>query len=286
LTNSGSCYILVSQIGEIVEIRLLTCSSLLTDEMRWRKEFKMKKLRTVSFKLTIFIIVLSTIASFIGIAGVVQADFTASSEVKLTASDAMTGDLFGSSVSVSGDTVVVGASKKDSNSGVAYVFVRSGSSWIQQAKLTSSDIAIDDWFGDSVVVSGDTIVVGAPGKDSVRGAAYIFVRSGTIWSQQAKLTPSDAADNDRFGGSVAISGDTVVVGASLKNSATGAACVFVRSGSNWIQQAKLNASDITDGDWFGESVSISGATIIVGAPGKNSNGGVVYVFVRSGTSWD
>ncbi|MCH7984763.1 MAG: hypothetical protein IIC28_12430, partial [Chloroflexi bacterium] len=154
---------------------------------------------------------------------------------KLAASDAAAGDTFGNSVAISGDTVVVGApldSDAGTDSGSAYVFVRSGTSWSQQAKLTAGDAAAGDFFGVSVAISGDTVVVGAPfdadaGADS--GSAYVFVRSGTTWSQQAKLTAGDAAAGDQFGCSVAISGDTVVAGTPFDDDAgtdSGSAYVF------------------------------------------------------------
>ena len=141
-------------------------------------------------------------------------------QAKLTASDAAADDRFGISVAVAGDTAVVGAFLDDTlagtDAGSAYVFVRSGGAWTQQAKLTASDAAADDPFGDSVAVAGDTAVVGAlddtlAGTDA--GSAYVFVRSGGAWTQQAKLTASDAAADDQFGYSVAVAGDTAVVGA-------------------------------------------------------------------------
>jgi len=143
---------------------------------------------------------------------------------KLTASDAAADDLFGRSVSISGDTAIVGAvfdddacpTDPDCNSGSAYVFVKNGATWTRTAKLTASDAAADDFFGDSVSISGDTAIVGAPRDDdagSFSGSAYVFVKNGATWTQQAKLTASDAAVNDFFGFSVSISGDTAIVGA-------------------------------------------------------------------------
>ena len=129
----------------------------------------------------------------------------AAEQAKLTASDAAANDSFGFSVSVSGDTAVVGAWGDDDNgsySGSAYVFVRTGSTWTEQAKLTASDAAADDRFGVSVSVSGATAVVGANNDDdsgSASGSAYVFVRTGSTWTEQQKLTASDAAANDRFG---------------------------------------------------------------------------------------
>ena len=156
-------------------------------------------------------------------------------ETKLTASDAATFDLFGRNVALSGDPAVVGAVLDDdagSFSGSAYVFVRSGTTWSEQAKLTASDGAAADFFGRSVAVSGDTAVIGAERDNDAgtnSGSAYVFVRSGTTWSEQAKLTASGAAAGDLFGFSVAVSGDTAVVGAPLGDGAvinSGAAYAF------------------------------------------------------------
>jgi len=218
-----------------------------------------------------------------------------SQQAKLTASDAATDDYFGISVSISGDTAIVGARWDDefgSNSGSAYIFVRNGSSWSQQAKLTASDASANDRFGSAVAISGDTAIVGAKDNDdgsSNSGSVYLFVRSGSSWSQQAKLTANDAAEDDRFGSAVAISGDTAIVGVGLDDdngSNSGSAYIFARSGSSWSQQAKLTASDAVADDKFGVSVSISGNTAIVGADEESSSGtGSAYIFVRSGSSW-
>jgi hypothetical protein len=131
---------------------------------------------------------------------------SASQQAKLTASDGAKHDNFGWSVAISGATAVVGADTKNSGTGAAYVFTRSGSTWSQQAKLTASDAAAGDNFGFSVAISMDTVVVGADAKSSNTGAAYVFTRSGTTWSQQAKLTASDAAAGDNFGGAPACGG--------------------------------------------------------------------------------
>ena len=217
---------------------------------------------------------------------------------KLVASDAQASDYFGYSVAVSGDTVVVGTPFEDSagsSAGTAYVFVRNGTSWVQQDKLMANDAEMLDQFGLSVAVSGDTVVVGANGEDSegnAAGAAYVFVRNGTSWNEQDKLTASDAQADDRFGHSVAVAGDTVVVGAFLEDeggSDAGAAYVFVRNGTTWNEQDKLVASDAETGDWFGRSVAVSGDIVAVGALGEAEGGtdaGAAYVFVRNGTSWD
>lgn len=223
-----------------------------------------------------------------------------SQQATLFAPNAQAGDRFGSSVAISGDTVVVGATGEDSNatgvngdqannsaseSGAAYVFTRSGSSWSQQAYLKASDAGAYDGFGWATAIAADTVVVGP----------YVFTRSGSTWSEQAKLT---AAGADWFR-AVAISSDTVVLGSSLM-SATGGAYVFTRSGTSWSQQGSLYASNAQPSDHFGGSVAISGDTVVVGADSEASNAigvdgdqtnngapnaGAAYVFTRSGGTW-
>jgi len=212
------------------------------------------------------------------------------------------GDQFGVSVASSGDTLVVGALNETvsgADRGAAYVYVRSGSGWVQQARLLAADGAAGDAFGTSVAIDGNTIVVGAANDDvgaSVdQGSAYIFVRSGTTWTQQAKLTANDGVAVDVFGVSVAVSGETAVVGAYVDDVGAvanqGSAYVFVRSGTNWTQQRKLLASNGAANDGFGVSVAIDGNTALVGAyirdvpGGAGSDEGSTYVFVRSGTTW-
>jgi hypothetical protein len=253
-------------------------------------------------------------------------------------------DHFGHVVALSGDTLVVGTASEDSSAtgvdgdesddsmesaGAAYVFVRSGTTWTQQAYLKASNTEAQDAFGISVAVSGDSIVVGAVGEDSSAtgvdgdqddngavssGAAYVFARSGTTWSQQAYLKASNTAFDDEFGRSVALSGDAILVGADQEDSSAtgvngsqadgaaqaGAAYVFTRSGTTWSQQAYLKASNTDPGDGFGQWVALDGDTAVVGVPKEDSIAtgidgdqgddsamwaGAAYVFTRSGTSW-
>jgi hypothetical protein len=203
----------------------------------------------------------------------------------LSASDGAADDFFGWSVAVSGSTAVVGAYGKNSDTGAAYVFVRSGSTWSQQAKLTASDGLAHDEFGYSVALSGSTAVVGAIGNNSFTGAAYVFTRSGSTWSQRTELTAAGGGAGGFFGVSVALSGSTAVVGAIGDNTGTGAAYVFKGSGIAWSQQGELTATDGASGDQFGVSVALSGSTAVVGAIGNNSNTGAAYVFARSGSTW-
>ena len=202
-------------------------------------------------------------------------------------------------MSVSGDTIVVGADRDDGNesfSGSAYVFEKPVGGWAdapQTAKLTASDGAAGDYFGRSVSVSGDTIVVGAHGdgdNGSFFGSAYVFKKPSGGWmdaTETAKLTASDGAAEHRFGRSVSVSGDTVVVGAYGDDDngfRSGSAYVFEKPSGGWMdatQTAKLTASDGASGDVFGVSVSVSGDTVVVGAYGDDDNGsasGSAYVF--------
>lgn len=224
---------------------------------------------------------------------------------KLAADDGDSKDRFGNAVALDGDTTLVGveedAEPNGGDAGSAYVFVRSGGEWSQQAKLAAADGDSSDAFGHSVALDGDTALVGAPGEEDTysptqfrTGAAYLFTRSGNEWSQQAKLAADDGEGNDRFGSAVSIDGDTSLVGASHdeepNGNEAGSAYVFVRSGGEWSQQGKLWASDGLDADHFGFSVSLDGDTALVGASDANLSdsrfdAGAAYVFARSGSTW-
>ncbi len=233
------------------------------------------------------------------------------------------GDRFGSSLDLDGDTLVVGAIEEDSNSagpgnnsstnsGAAYVFTRTGTSWSQQAFLKASNSDAYDEFGISVAVSGDTIAVGALEDSSAQGingsqtdngsvqsgAVYIFSREVDTWSQQAYIKSSDSSIKYWFGISVSLDGHTLAVGANQENgpsSGNGAAYIFTRSGFTWTEQAVIHASNAETSDEFGKSVSIDNDTLVVGAPGEDSNSteidtglddnsasgaGAAYVFTR------
>lgn len=212
---------------------------------------------------------------------------------KLTASDGAAWDDLGIAVAISGDTVVVGADLDDMK-GSVYVFTRPGGGWAdmtQTAKLTASDGASPDSFGNSVAISGDTVVVGSFLDDVAythQGSAYVFVEPGGGWAdmtQTAKLTAGDGAEGDNLGRSVVVDGDTVVVGADLHdvggNDDQGATYVFEKPGGGWgnmTETAKLTAGDGATGDVFGCSVSAAGDTLVVGAWGDDSDKGSAYVF--------
>ena len=261
------------------------------------------------------------------------------------------GDNFGRTVAISGDTMVVGVPNEDSNqttitttastnnsavdSGAVYVYVRSGTSWALQAYIKAGNSSAGDSFGSSVAIDGDTIVVGAPLEDGSQssisasfpvfsfatssGAAYVYTRSGTTWTMQNYIKPTNNEAGDLFGTSVAVSNDTIVVGAPAEESNTtgtsttassnnssvgaGAAYVFKRAASTWTQQSYLKAATNKTNVKFGSAVAVDVDSIIVGAPGDSSNvsgvvngtggssssgstsSGAAYVFKRSASTW-
>ena len=176
---------------------------------------------------------------------------------KLFPPDANAGDSFGASVAIDGNIAVIGAYLNDSNGsdcGAVYVYELSGSQWIERQKLAPSDGLANDQFGRSVAIDGNTIVVGSYYGDSNEpntGSTYVFSRLGGAWTQQQKLIAPDAAPIDRFGCSVSIDNNTIVIGAYGDDDYTGSAYVFVRTGSNWIFQQKLNAPDANTHDYYG-----------------------------------
>lgn len=275
---------------------------------------------------------------------------TLTQQAYMKASNTDTGDAFGLTMAMDGDTLVVGSIFEDSNaigvngdpvdnsasaSGAVYVFTRADGVWSQQAYLKGSNTEAFDNFGSSVALSGDTLVVGAPGEDSNAtgvngtqgsnsasdsGAVYVFTRTNGVWSQQAYLKASNTGMFDSFGSSVALSGDTLAVGAIGEesnatgingnqgdNSAShaGAVYVFTRTSGVWSQQAYVKASNTRNNDAFGTSLTLSGDTLAVGAPGENSvltgvitgspnavttgigspASGAVYIFTRTGGGW-
>ncbi len=217
--------------------------------------------------------------------------------LKLLSSDGETYDDFGGSVSISGDTLLVGAPGDNDvapAAGSAYVYVGSGTHWTEQAKLTAAVGVVWDRLGEDLDIDGDTALAGAYAADVLApdsGEAHVFVRTGTVWTRQAGLTASDGAEGDWFGASVALDANTALVGAPTTDDlgyASGSAYVFVRSGSTWTQEAELLAEDGQGGAYFGISVALDGDTALIGARGESSQGflaGAAYVFVRSGSSW-
>jgi len=226
---------------------------------------------------------------------------------------------FGRSIAISGDSVVVGSIGEDTSgtdSGAAWVFKRTGSTWAQQGFLKASNPTGGDWFGMSVAIDGDTVAVGSPYEDTGAtnaGAIYVYVRNAGVWSQQAMLTEATPYAEDRMGGGratcgcdfifemVDISGDTIAATVSLDNTGgvgAGAVAVFVRSGTTWTQQALLVGAEAT-ADQLGSGVGIDGDTIVLGAAQADGNNtginstrnanildsGAAWVFTRSGTTW-
>ncbi|MBC8099927.1 MAG: FG-GAP repeat protein [Armatimonadetes bacterium] len=219
-----------------------------------------------------------------------------SNEVVLTAGDAENGDQLGYAVALSGsgNTALVGAESADAAEGAAYVYRFDGAIWTEQAKLIATDGALEDHFGLSVALSadGNTALVGAPGKNTEQGAAYVFRFAGGIWTQQAKLTSVGGANFDQFGYSVALGGggNLALVGATGDDTSgddAGAAFVFSFDGANWAQTAGLTPFDAGDNQVFGSAVALNetSVTALVGAIGDNVNTGAAYVYQLVAGSW-
>ncbi|MHC4460927.1 MAG: FG-GAP repeat protein [Planctomycetota bacterium] len=208
------------------------------------------------------------------------------------------GEAFGEAVSIDGDWAIVGARDEDSNGllrGAAYMIHWDGANWVEQQRLEASDKSNLDSFGYSVSISGNYAIVGAylgdkNGGPSDSGTAYIFHWDGLSWNEKIELSASDAEDEDHFGNSVSIDGNYAIIGAYFDDDngyGSGSAYIFKRDGNepnNWSEQAKIMASDGSDGAAFGCSVSLDGDYAIAGAFGQDS-GGAAYVFKRDGASW-
>ncbi|MFQ5601977.1 MAG: T9SS type A sorting domain-containing protein [bacterium] len=213
-------------------------------------------------------------------------------EIKLTASDGLPGDEFGIAVATTSDHTIIGSPGDAFRPAGVYIFSRSGQDWLQQTRLTASAGSDGDRFGQAVALDGDYAIVGA-NEDEIagnfrQGSAYIFKRDGANWTVQVKLTASDGQAFAFFGFSVAINGKYAAVGAYHADDGKGAVYVFKRDNANWVEQAKLSASDGKEGDLFGVSVAIAGDRLIAGAYTDLSAGiqaGSAYIFTREGDVW-
>jgi hypothetical protein len=224
-------------------------------------------------------------------------------EGRLFSHDQVQGWGFGSAVALDGKTALVGAWGAEidgaSDRGAAYVFVRQGDKWVEQAQLLAFDGNGGDRFGWSVALDGDTAVVGATAVEiegqNAQGAVYVFQRSGTAWQSAAKLIASDGDANDLLGWSVAIHGETIVAGAINEEGAfegcqgSGAAYVFSRQGNLWTEEAKLFDPDGQCSDLFGNAVALQGDTVLIGADsasiGGDPNRGAAYVYRWIASEW-
>jgi len=205
--------------------------------------------------------------------------------------------LFGRSVALSadGETALLGAPNDAGRLGAAWVFTRSGTGWAPQgAKLTGGEEESGEArFGRAVALSanGETALVGAPRDGGRSGAVWVFTRTGSTWTPQAKLTGEGESGDSWFGRSVALSadGNTALVGGYVEHDNTGAVWVFTRSGSTWSQQGAklLGGAEESAGGKFGWSVALSGdgETALIGAPGDGGKLGAAWVFTRSGSTW-
>ncbi|WP_100643641.1 hypothetical protein [Alteromonas facilis] len=212
-------------------------------------------------------------------------------QTKITASDGAAGDLFGISVAIDGDTIVVGADlhdEKAENAGAVYVYKNNNNEWSQEAKLVASDAGKTDIFGVRVAISGDTALISARRDDIDElgvdaGSAYIFERSGSTWTQKMKLISPDGTADDRFGRSVALSGNTAIISAmnhDENGTDAGAVYVYQKGANGWQYTSKIVAENGAPGDQFGWSVALSNGVAVISTPNRDSNGpksGAVYI---------
>jgi hypothetical protein len=217
-------------------------------------------------------------------------------EAKLLASDGQAGDEFGFAVDISGDAVLVGAPSADNPqnlSGAAYVFRYTGSGWVEEAKLLDAPAPFNGELGRSVALDGDLAVLGAPGRTGnapQSGTAVVFRKTQNDWTVEAELKSTGAASSDFFGRSVAVAGDTILVGAfGDDETAPGAGAAYVfRNAGGWSQEAKLRADDGTASDFFGSAVALDGVRALIGARGESASmlaAGAAYVFAHDGAGW-
>jgi hypothetical protein len=213
-------------------------------------------------------------------------------EAKLAAADGVSFDYFGEAVALDGDLAAVAAPSHQSGRGAVYLFQRQNGSWSQVAKLLASDPTPNASFGQALALNAGTLAVGAPGYNGGRGAVYVFVGAGGSWSQQQRIQSNDISANDRFGQAVALSGQTLLIGAPNKAgsvSAQGVAYLFGRSGSTWSQQARLARTSPQAGEGFGAAVALDLNLAAVGAPyapaATGTAGGLVQSYLRTGSTW-
>ncbi len=217
----------------------------------------------------------------------------------ITAPDAKAGDVFGQSIALTNNYLVIGAPREDSlgvDSGAVYIYQRKADTWHFNTKLIGSDGAAGDLFGISVAADGNTILVGADLHDEKAedaGAVYAFVLEGNEWKQQAKLMASDGGKTDIFGVRVALSNNTALISARRDDTQAlgkdaGSAYIFVRKGSIWTQHQKLTSPDGQADDRFGRGVALSPNTAIISAMNHDANGtntGAVYVYTLTSEGW-
>ena len=219
-----------------------------------------------------------------------------SEQAKLLPDDGDAGDAFGVRVSIYNDYAIIGAPYDNvygDKSGSAYIFKRTDTTWIQEAKLIPSDGDEGEHFGWSVYIDGEYAIISAPRDDELgdySGSAYIFKRDGSIWTQEAKLIPSDGDEGLIFGNSVSINGEYAIIGSYDDDNGpgSGSAYIFKRDGSIWTQEAKLIPSDGDEGDYFGGIVSIDGDYALISAMWDDENGlssGSAYIFKNIGSTW-
>ncbi len=204
---------------------------------------------------------------------------------ELKGADTVSGDFFGYSVAISGTTVVASAPGYAKDTGRVYVFTETAKGWKQAAELKGSDTVASDYLGDSVAVSGATVLVGADGHGKNAGRAYVFAETANGWKQAGEWRGSDTVAGDGFGYTVAVSGTSAIVGAPDHAKSAGRAYLFTRTARGWKQVVELKGSDTASDNGFGVSAAISGTTAVAGAPGFAGAAGRAYVFKKTGGAW-
>jgi hypothetical protein len=204
---------------------------------------------------------------------------------KLLAGDSAENDQLGYSVGIDGGRALVGAYGHDVGRGAAYVFSMASGSWDRGRKLLASDGLADDDFGYAVAIVGERALVGAPGDDHYRGAAYVFESDGSAWSEAQKLLAESGVESEQFGNAVALAAERAVVGAYWSADFRGAAHVFARVGGSWEAEQRLVASDGDVGHRFGNSVSLDGGRALIAASRYDSGLGAAYVFAKRDAGW-
>ena len=207
----------------------------------------------------------------------------------VAASDGTANDYFGRYISLDGDSALIGAYYDNNITGSAYVFQRTGDDWIEEEKLIASDGEPGDYFGVSTSMSGDYALIGAYRDDNINGidagSAYLFKRTSNGWIEEGRILASDGASYDRFGISTSVDGDSMIIGAYYDDAYTGSSYIFKNTGTGWVEETKLLASNGKPNDFFGRSVSLDDEYAIVGAWGDNGSSGSVYIFKHTDTIW-
>lgn len=208
---------------------------------------------------------------------------------KIISPDPVGGDNFGRALAIQGDLLVVTARKNDAEKGAAYAFKNTSDGWINTATLVASDSVDGDYFGQSIALKGETLVIGArnAGPDGA-GALYLYRKSGNDWIEVTKVTPEDGEPDEQYGFCIAVTGNTIAVGARRDNltaTKAGAVYVYTLNGNSVELVTILTAGDAKKGDEFGQSVAFAGDILAIGAWKDDEGKGSIYLFRQIDSQW-